>query len=236
MVRLISVAAGVAAAFVLSAAAANAQPIELDKSGVAALTGWLGEGRIKLNNIYTKTEGDTATDFHEAVNGKGRTITLINATGDDGRSWLIGGYNPQSWDSNGGFHMTPDDKERTAFLFNLTSERIFRQTLVTHILDTVGSYQTYNDEKFGPTFGLGHDLFVQEDLQAGSSVLYSYVESDGTGVNQSILDGGYTGGHITIGAMEVYSIAVVPEPGTYAMLGTGVLLLAWRVRRRQADC
>lgn len=236
MVRLTSIAAGFAAAFVLSAGCANAQPIELGKSEVAALTGWLGEGRIALTNIYTKADGHSATDFHQAVNGKGRTITLINATGDDGRSWLIGGYNPQSWDSNGGFHMTPDNKERTAFLFNLTSDRIFRQTPATHILDTVGSYQTYNDGKFGPTFGLGHDLFVQENLQAGSSVLYSYVESDGTGVNQSILDGGYTGGHITIGAMEVYSIAVVPEPGMYAMLGTGMFLLAWRARRRQADC
>jgi TLD len=226
-------AALAAAALACATGLAHADAIELDKSDIGALTTWIGEGRFRLERIYTKADGDTSADFHAAVDGKGRTISLMNATGADGRTWLIGGYNPQSWDSLGGFHMTPKNEQRTAFLFNLTTDRIYRQTPVTHILDTVGSYQTYNDSNFGPTFGLGHDLYVPADLtHGGASILYSYVEEDGTGVNQSILDGSYSGSDITIGALEVYTIAVVPEPSQYAMLAGGALLLGWRLRRR----
>jgi uncharacterized membrane protein len=227
-----AIAAAAAAVLACSASIAHADAIELDKSDAGMLTSWLGEGRFQLKQVYSKADGDTSADFHAAVDGKGRTITLMNATGADGRTWLIGGYNPQSWDSLGGFHLTPENDKRSAFLFNLTSDRIYRQTPVSHILDTVGSYQTYNDAAFGPTFGLGHDLYLPTDLTNGASILYSYVEPDGTGVNQSILDGSYTGSHITIGALEVYTIAVVPEPGQYAMLGGGLLMLGWRLRRR----
>lgn len=228
------IAAVAAAVLACTASIAHAGAVDLDKSDMSLLTSWLGGGQFQMRQIYSKVESDTAADFHAAVDGKGRTITLMSATGADGRTWLIGGYNPQSWDSLGGFHLTPENDRRTAFLFNLTSDRIYRQTPVTHILDTVGSYQSYNDADFGPTFGLGHDLYVSANLTNGSSLLYSYVEPDGTGVNQSILDGSYTGSQITIGALVVYTIAAVPEPEQYAMLGGGLLLLGWRLRRRKS--
>lgn len=200
------------------------------------LDGWLGESAT-FTNIYTKVDGDTSLNFHAAVDGKGATISLMEATNALGQTWLIGGYNPQSWSSSAGFNVTPDNAQRTAFIFNLTSDVMHKQTPDINGLGTVGAYQTFNGAQYGPSFGIGFDIYVPFNMTSGGlSSLYSYIDPVSSGFNTSLLDGSIykdipTSG-ITYGAIEVFKITAVPEPASYGMLLAGLALLACACKRR----
>lgn len=213
----------------------------LTQADIAQLSNWLGNGPIRLERLYKKRDGQTAADFHAAVDGKGRTFTVMEATTELGQTWKVGGYNPQSWASTGGFHITTEDALRTGFLFNLTSRQLHRQTPRTYALDTVGSFQTFNDGKVGPVFGAGHDLYVGWDLSTGGySSLYSYIDPTRSNFDSSILDGrDYKEPNLTFGDLEVWAVIAVPEPRAWAMLLAGLLLLTvassgrWSPRARR---
>ena len=213
----------------------------LTQADIAQLSNWLGNGPIRLERLYKKRDGQTAADFHAAVDGKGRTFTVMEATTELGQTWKVGGYNPQSWASTGGFHITTEDALRTGFLFNLTSRQLHRQTPRTYALDTVGSFQTFNDGKVGPVFGAGHDLYVGWDLSTGGySSLYSYIDPARSNFDSSILDGrDYKEPNLTFGDLEVWAVIAIPEPRAWAMLLAGLLLLTvassgrWSPRARR---
>lgn len=225
----------IAGALMLVSAAASSAPL-LSQADQEQLADWLGEGQLSLTSIYSKASGDTAANFHQAVDGKGRTFSVMQATNSAGQTWLIGGYNPQSWSTSGSFNVTDQQADRKAFLFNLTMGQMHKQTPADYVLPSAGSFQTYNDVHFGPTFGIGHDLYVPDDLtHGGYSALYSYINTNGYDFKTSLLDGSvYVAPDVTFGAIEVYTIAAVPEPGSALMLmgGLGLLALAHRRRRR----
>ena len=189
---------------------------------------WLGEGRLSLTNIYTKASGDTSLDFHKASDGKGRTFSVMEARNESGQTWLVGGYNPQSWNSSGSYNMTPEDSQRTAFIFNLSTGQRHVQTPKGYALDSIGAYQTFNDINAGPTFGIGADLGVSADLTTrGVSYRYSYLDPDAGVFGISLLDGKPYSTHpnVTFGAIQVFSISAIPEPASYAMTLLGLALI-----------
>ena len=201
----------------------------------AQLESWLGEGRLALTNVYSKAAGDTSLDFHKASDGKGRTFSIMEATNSSGQTWLVGGYNPQSWSSTDGMHVTMDDSQRTAFLFNLTAGFMLPQLKQYFNGDTIGSGQTYNSYDTGPTFGVGHDLYVPQDLtHGGYSSLYTYNYHGQPASGVSLVDGSsFTNPNITYGAIQVFTISAVPEPATYGLLLAGLILLAGMHLRQQ---
>jgi len=220
----------------LAAPAAQAQNggTLLDLTLYGQLERWLGAGPLDLRNIYTREFGHNSRDFHSAADGAGMTFTLLQVSNDLGNSWIIGGYNPQSWSSSDGWHETPNDWQRTAFIFNYTDAQLWRQVMSDNILPNRGIRQTYNDPNHGPTFGAGPDLFVNDRLNAALSWQVSY---GGGEEGISIIDGSTGGQLFRVDALEVYSISLVPEPGQNAMLAAGLGLLgftAWRRRQRKA--
>ena len=223
----------IAATTAVATPAAMAQSL-LNNAQQAQLAGWLGEGPLDLTAIYTKAAGDTSRDFHLASDGKGRTFSVMEASNGSGQTWLVGGYNPQSWNSSSGFNVTQDDRTRTAFLFNLTTGVMLPQLKQYFSGDTIGSRQTFNDIGYGPTFGSGHDLYVPSDLtHGGYSLLYTYNYLNQPPGNISLVDGSvFTAPNITYGAMQVFSISAVPEPASWGMLLLGLASLAGARRAR----
>ncbi len=213
----------------------------VNASDLNQLEGWLGEGSLTLTKIFSHTAGDgkTATDFHTAVDGKGRTFVVIELLATQGNTHqIIGGYDPQSWSSSGSYNITSADAERTAFLFNLTSGDIQRQKLSTDPNGNDGKYQTYDSTILGPTFGGGYDLSVGFSLNVGRAENYTYGT---TAFGDDITGSPYSGGfhQLDLGTMEVFTIAdaVVPEPSTLLTSGLACLMglgYAWRCRRAKA--
>ncbi|MEJ7805224.1 MAG: PEP_CTERM-anchored TLD domain-containing protein [Telluria sp.] len=183
----------------------------ISAAGQTQLEAWLGQGGLTLTNIFTKGAGNSAVDFHTAADGKGPTFALMSAS-EDGVTWAtIGGYNPLSWKSAGGYTKTATFD---AFVFNLTGNVKLQQ---------LNQYQTYNAGSYGPTFGGGHDIYVDSSLNMGYSYGSSYVSN-----GRSIVDGSaYNGANMQIRALEVFTITefnaqAVPEPASLLLMVLGL--------------
>ena len=222
------------AALMLAVSGVHAQTSLLTEADRQQLGAWLGDSSVQFNSLFTKQAGSTAQDFHAAADGMGRTVMLVEATNKAGETFLLGGYNPQSWSSTDGYHMTGADGERTAFLFNLTSGRLHRQMLNGVGTEMIGAYQTLNDPDSGPTFGWGHDFQMSADLTTGYSLLYSYADGDLSNLNRSLADGTeFTGlDDLRYGRMEIYTLSPAPEPEQFILLAAGLAVLVI-ARRRQ---
>jgi hypothetical protein len=229
------VAAGTLA-FILAAPAPAALAQDgaslLDVTLYGQLERWLGAGPLDLRNIYTRETGHNSRDFHAAVDGGGMSFTVMQVSNDLGDSWIVGGYNPQSWSSTDGWHETPRDWQRTAFIFNYTDPQVWRQATSDNILPSRGVRQTFNEPNHGPTFGAGPDLLVNDRLNAALSWQVTY--GDGSSEGNSIIDGSTGGQLFRVDALEMYSISLVPEPANTAMLAAGLGVLGWAAWRRRA--
>lgn len=214
-----------------SPAVAQTEAPLLDPALQGQLERWLGAGPLYLENIYTRQPGDDSLDFHAAADGRGSNFTLMRVANDSGDSWVVGGYNPRSWSSIDGWHVSERDWQRTGFLFNYTDPAVYRQLLLDNVLPSQGSRQTYNWPDHGPTFGAGPDLFVDNQLTTSISWQLSY--GDPAFEGRSIIDGTYGGQFRRIDALETYTISLVPEPPAYALLAGGLGVLFWAARRRQ---
>lgn len=203
----------------------------LDQSNRRQLERWLGAGEFTFNNVFTLQPGNTSLDFHAAVDGKGPTFTLLQVTNAQDATFLIGGYNPQSWSSADGWHVTTPDWQRTAFIFNMTVPAVYRQVPSEFELPSQGARQTYNAPDHGPTFGAGPDIFVNDGLDTAISWQLSY--GDPADAGKSIIDRSTGGQFVHVDAMELYTLAPIPEPAEAVMLGGGLGLLAALLRKRR---
>lgn len=228
-----NVAAGAVATILATLAlpaAAQDTPL-LDQALYGQLERWLGAGPLYLDPLYIRQEGDDSLDFHAAVDGRGSNFTIMSVSDSAGDSWIVGGYNPQSWFSNDGWHVTERDWQRTGFIFNFTDPAVYRQVPTSHILPSQGSRQTFNRSDHGPIFGAGPDLYVDQRLNTSISWQLTYGDPDFEG--RSIIDGTYGGQFMRINALEIYAISPIPEPRIWAMLLGGLGVMGWAVRRRR---
>ena len=204
----------------------------LNLAGLSQLESWLGEGPLTVTRVFAKgVDGTDSAAFHAAADGKGRTFTLVGAT-FNGVTRTLGGYNPVSWADGpiGSYNLSSSPASRTAFLFNLGDALIYRQRLDS----SQGQYQTYNYGAYGPTFGGGHDLWIDANLSSGYSYMYSYGSAATQG--RTIFDGVTLGGTppMSYGALEVFTISANPVPVAPALplLMSGLVALGAAARRR----
>jgi TLD len=214
-----------------AAAQATSGPTLLDASREAQLERWLGAGDVSFAPIFTGTPGLTSIDFHSAADGKGPTFTLLKVSSPEGASYLVGGYNPQSWSSTDGWHETPFDSQRTAFLFNMTVPAVYHQVPATYILPSQGLRQTFNAAGHGPEFGAGPDLFVNDRLDSAFSWQVTY--GDPLDQGKSIFDRSVGAKLFHIDALQLFAVSPVPEPTAAFTLAGGIALIVALARRKE---
>lgn len=159
MNKLTLIAGLVASSFALNANAGivtNATDT-LTGAGHEQLSEWLGED-VNLTRIFAKgVDGNNSRDWHDAVDGQGRTFTVMEIFNGDGRM-VIGGYNSNSWMSN-----NTQSSSTTSFLFNLTNNGFYEK----NNRYSNGLYATYNHNYLGATFSAVGDLRTNESLSGG---------------------------------------------------------------------
>jgi uncharacterized coiled-coil protein SlyX len=118
-------------------------------------------------------DGFNASEFHRRCDGRGNTVTIIEAIG----GFIFGGFTPIAWDSGGGYRADPGLR---SFLFTLKNPWgvVARKFSLSD-----SQYAIFCCASYGPTFGGGHALHVanNSDGNTGSytSLGYAYVNDTG---------------------------------------------------------
>jgi len=121
-------------------------------------------------------DGWQAAVFHRLCDDKGPTVTIVK-TSSNGR--IFGGYTSASWaaSDSGGYKYDPE-----AFLFSLVNG-IQLQRPVKLEMRRGNRCSIYCVAGYGPTFGMGHDLYVSDSANSSGSnssgLNYSYVAPTG---------------------------------------------------------
>jgi hypothetical protein len=146
-----------------------------------------------LKMIYQASkDGFNSSVFHSKCDGNTGTLVVIKSSNSN----IFGGYTQADWS---GYYSYQYDSN--AFLFSLVnSYNIPVKMLVTNPQNAI-----YTSQYYGPTFGGGHDLYINSDSSYGYSNLgNSYqVPSFLTNSSQSFLAGSSSFKPIEI---EVYAI------------------------------
>lgn len=194
----------------------------ISTSHVLQLESWLGESNLALTKIFSKyNDGASSSTFHSKVDNKGRTFTLMQIiNGSDVR--IVGGYNSLSWLSNASYNYSAAG----SFLFNLTSSTLYANSRF--------NYYTYNHTDYGPTWGGGHDLYINSTLSGGyANIGHTY--GDYNQYNTTSYQNSFTGSYSSwsVGELEVFTISqdIVPEPASMILLGMAIAIL-WNIRKR----
>jgi hypothetical protein len=170
------------------------------------LESYIGTGYLDFTNIFTKDSTNSAydngIDWHRDVNNKGPTVSLMEVISNIDQSIvIIAGYTPFSWNSSGGFLSS---SSTTSFLVNLTQNNLFQKNNVPS-----NSFTIFNYSQYGPTFGGGHDFYVNASLTSGyANIGHSYGNNTmlgNTAYRQSLTGtGGYNAW--TVGKLETFTM------------------------------
>jgi hypothetical protein len=110
--------------------------------------------------------------FHSKCDNQGATVTIIRSV----NGYLYGGYTSISWTSRGTY--APDN---TAFLFTLTNPNGIPPTKYPI---SPGKNAIYDMPSYGPTFGTGHDLYMDSNNTNGyTNFPHAFQDSTGHGNN-----------------------------------------------------
>jgi hypothetical protein len=108
--------------------------------------------------------GFNSTTFHNICNNVGPTLTIIKLA----NGTILAGYTSLVWNNN-----TEYAGNGSAFLYNITNDVYF--TFENK------SYNIYRNPGYGPTFGGGHDMYIQLSNLSESYVYgqHSYTNPNG---------------------------------------------------------
>jgi hypothetical protein len=156
-----------------------------------------GGPKPKLTLLYRGSrDGFNASSFHTRCDGKGQTLTVVKA---QGRANIFGGFNPDSWSVSGSY-----GTDRRAWLFSLVNS--YNKPVR---LEPTGSSMGYNSSGYGPTWGGGHDLHVNNNMKSTSNYCapndFRTVKSgfDSVSVDANLLSGS---SNFTVEEIEVFAV------------------------------
>eukprot|EP00331_Platyophrya_macrostoma_P015794 CAMPEP_0176471350 /NCGR_PEP_ID=MMETSP0127-20121128/41082_1 /TAXON_ID=938130 /ORGANISM="Platyophrya macrostoma, Strain WH" /LENGTH=449 /DNA_ID=CAMNT_0017865985 /DNA_START=27 /DNA_END=1376 /DNA_ORIENTATION=+ len=133
----------------------------LKKAGdISLLKKWISEkAKPTFKLIYRGSkDGYTASNFHSKCDNKGPTVVVIKSH----LGKIFGGFTDVAWDSSNNYKTTTN-----SFLFSIDRKQKYEQK-AGQTSNSIYAYATY-----GPTFGGGHDIYIADNCNSGTSC-YSY--------------------------------------------------------------
>ena len=138
----------------------NIKQIELIKSGINNLD---KSKTLKLNLLFRATrDGDTTKSFHEKVDGKYPTISIIQTK----NNYIFGGFTEHPWDSKSGCVRT-----KNTFMFSFNKNKIY-------IGKNGGSIHCAQDH--GPWFCGGAGVYLDNYFEKNNSYQWDLKTNKGS--------------------------------------------------------
>jgi hypothetical protein len=140
----------------------------IKKGEMEKIKNWIDqENDLQTKLIYRLSkDGDKAADFHSKCDGKGPTLVLIENT----IGKRFGGFTNLKWNSSESY-ITNDDLK--SFIFSLDNMTKFACTDQNNII--------YGGINQGPTFGGGHDLYINDKCSSSDDNYCKFPFSYGNG-------------------------------------------------------
>jgi uncharacterized protein YdeI (BOF family) len=146
-------------ATLLQYASTNAQVFPgstiVDPSDNAVMSNWIGSNPGGTLLYRRSTNGASASTFHSLCDNQGPTVVLIKTVNNT----VFGGYASESWGNYNNY-----SPANGSFLFNLSTDQRVEKGGYYGINNPYGIYSVGN---YGPTFGSGHDLYIESNMNGG---------------------------------------------------------------------
>ena len=186
---------------------------------MTTLNQWYGTANRRWDLCYKATKhGFSSSTFHSLCNNKGQSMVIAKSTGGK----VFGGYSETGWANVNNYRYSSQ-----SFLFSLTKNT--KLPMPGAAGSASYQYSVYDTNSYGPTFGGGHDLYINNNMNGGYTWLgHSYQCQPGSGYgNPSCYDGFLSDNHSgwNLSDIEVYyangtgnSTTVNAEDFTYMQL------------------
>ena len=169
--------------------ALQSDKIIIDEKEKKLICDWISVDRkVKMTLLYKATrDGDSSSTFHNKCNGKSPTLTLVKTS----NGYRCGGFTSLPWDS---FRDYKEDND--AFVFSMDTRSKYKST---------NSNSIYCHSDYGPTFGDGYDLCLENGFLTAANSNRCNCPSTYKTVKKSELTGGEE--RFTVKECEVYLIS-----------------------------
>ena len=150
---------------------------------------------MKWKLLYKATrDGFRGQDFHRLCDGQPQTMSIIKSK----NGYIFGGYAHAAWNTSNTYTNDP-----RAFLFTLVNPNSIQPT--RYLVRGGGEeYAFYNSATYGPTFGGGHDIYVDgENPNQGSYTNFGSYYTDTTGLGSRTFTGNFS---FVVADIEVYRL------------------------------
>jgi len=172
---------------------------------MSLLRKWIAEDAKgkKIGKILFDSKKDqlTNSEFHSKCDRKGATLVVCKAT----NGYVFGGYANAEWDGAGNYK-----QDQSAFIFSLSDGKGRKPMKLKQHGRSGFTYGIYCNSAYGPTWGGGHDLYINLDSPTSSysNLGHSYDipsgYSQGSNSSGTFLVGSYSGW--TVSDMIVFSV------------------------------
>merc|ERR1719183_201592 len=163
---------------------------------------WLKEsGKDSLGELLfraTRDGWDSHSNFHSRCDDKGATIMVCHSPHGD---YIFGGYTTQSWREYGNYRTDTE-----SWLYWLKCQAGIPERKMDVKMDGNQVHAIYPHNSYGPTFGGGHDIYLEGNMQNGY-INWGHTYPLPSGYDCSFIDGhGCGSGHQMCKELEVWTV------------------------------